>query len=138
MSLQLTTSEICHLFAKGEGFRVLAEVDNSAMDGGCLIVAKAFILAYGRGSLVRIVRLSEANGKELFTDHYGALIDGEILDGVGRHKSPDAWINIFRWDTAIHAYREGYDADSEIPDDPALSKALASVITRTRDAKGKP
>jgi len=102
-------------------------------DGGCLIFAKALIMIAG-GTLVRIT--SDANDWQ--TEHYGAKIGEFIYDGDGRHKDGKSWINCFAKNEMITPsererkldYAEGYDSDSEIPDDAHASKLLASVLIK--------
>lgn len=96
-------------------------------DGGCLIFAKALILRFG-GNLVRIISPSINNQ----TEHYGALIDGVIYDGDGGIDTPSHWIQRIMLSECIRgrtlAFELGYDPHSDIPDDPAASKAIAKAL----------
>jgi len=97
--------------------------------GGCLVSAKAIIIANGEGSLVRII--SDANGGQ--TEHYGALINGSIFDFDGPADTAEKWIERFRTQERINdrelSYAEGFDSESEIPDSAAASKAIAKLLT---------
>lgn len=102
--------------------------DVGPFDGGCLIAARALILAAGRGELVRI------DGRA-GPDHYGARIDGNIVDMGGVYTSPDRWIAAFRnQEWAVIGSRElsfstGW-RESEIPDDPERATTLAQHLRR--------
>jgi hypothetical protein len=101
--------------------------NSGPFDGGCLICAKALIRAFGGGDLVRIVRSNND-----MTDHYGARIDGTIYDFLGSASSPAAWLARFKREEHIthkQHFAEGYDSQSDIPDDPAAEKKIAALLT---------
>lgn len=112
-----------------------AIVENSSaqsgpFDGGCLICAKAILMAFGGDKLVRIT--SELNGGQ--TEHYGALVGGLIFDLDGPAENQQAWIHRFVENEQVHdrqcSYSEGYDSDSDIPDDPATVKVISQLLIR--------
>jgi hypothetical protein len=105
--------------------------NSGPFDGGCLICAKALIRAFGGGDLVRIVRSNND-----MTDHYGARIDGTIYDFLGSASSPAAWLARFKREEHIthkQHFAEGYDSQSDIPDDPAAEKKIAALLTAAAD-----
>ncbi len=107
-----------------------SEAQSGPFDGGCLICAKAIIRAVGCGCIVRLA--SDVNNAE----HFGALIDGEIYDFYGCHRSPDAWVRLFvrRESIADRVFRyvEGFaqNPDFPVPDDPAAEKAISGLLSQ--------
>lgn len=103
-------------------------------DGGCLVFAKAMLLAFGPGKLVRITR-DVGQGEIWFrqTEHYGVVIADRIIDSDGAHASANDWINSFSQQENLPIQdlhvAVGYDEDSEIPDDPAATKMLAYILS---------
>lgn len=133
-------ARIAETFKTNEVYSILldqSEAQSGPYDGGCLICAKAIILAHG-GDLVRIV--SEKNGGQ--TEHYGAIIDDVIYDAAGSYKSSSQWISSFAKNEGVKdrtlSYAVGYDDESSIPDDPKATKLIASILGRARrpDALG--
>jgi hypothetical protein len=105
-------------------------------DGGCLIFAKALLLAFGPGKLVRITR-TLSSGIESYnqTEHYGVVIGDCIYDGEGAYSSPKDWLERFaeRENLILKTLSigEGFDEESEIPDDAAASKLLARIASES-------
>jgi len=95
--------------------------------GGCLVCAKSIIEFAGKGSLVRMV--SDINGGQ--TEHYGAMVDGVIYDFDGSASSPQDWIERFQREEGVNrdmTFQEGYDENSDIPDDPVVVKAITKLM----------
>lgn len=100
-------------------------------DGGCLILAKAMRLAYGRGELAYIG--SSVNEAE----HFGLFIDGWFLDMDGPAETAEEWISRFSKNENCH--RDGMFVgfglpDTLIPQDPSSEKAIASLIASESNA----
>ncbi len=57
-------------------------------NGGCGIFAQALKLWIPEGTIVTILVDDETERPE----HYGLLFEGHILDGLGVHRSDEAWI----------------------------------------------
>jgi hypothetical protein len=132
----LCSREIRELFERGAAGIVLRRAMNrGALNGGCLMAAKAFLHAYGRGGLVRIVRLVDARKDLWVTEHYGWGVDNRIVDGLGWHQSAPLWIKAFPWETHDKAVATGYDERAFIHDDPGVVKTLAAVIVRRANGK---
>ena len=113
--------------------------DAGPLDGGCLVCAKAVIRMADRGQLVRLCSqvpsLSDPSRLRAQTDHYGALVNGLIFDGLGMHDSPAAWLQAFTDHLAeftqprVMQFVVGYDeSDSEIPDEPGAEKEIARLL----------
>ena len=105
-----------------------SEAQSGPFDGGCLIFAKALMMALGSGVLVRME--SELNGGQ--TEHYGLAVGDTIYDASGGYHSPEEWISTFIEVEGIHdrtlRLADGYDPDSDIPDDPQASKKVATLL----------
>lgn len=121
----ITNKELRALFNSDTAASLLLDaVGAGPFDGGCLIVAKAYVFACG-GSLVRIV------SRHTQTEHYGALIDGEVYDGNGRRRSTNAWLRWFEReypDCAPVQLAHGFDVESETQDLPHVSNELAQML----------
>lgn len=105
-----------------------SEAGSGPMDGGCLICAKALIMANGKGDLVRLYSHQ--------TEHYGAMVDGVIYDSDGAHRTEQEWIDNFSKSemfTGPLTVEPGHDAESSIPDDPQAVTQLAKVLTKIID-----
>lgn len=102
-------------------------------DGGCLTLAKAIIRAADGGSLVRIT----SNSTKGLTEHYGARVNGKIIDGSGVYYTPEAWMKTFKKLEAAAirgrqlSFAVGYDEESDIPDDPHTEKQIAAILGNT-------
>lgn len=94
-------------------------------DGGCLICARALLLAFKNGKLVHIARSGQA-------EHYGVEFDGRIYDFYGAHKNADDWITTFGKKEFLPAtscvVKYGLGKPGEIPDDPAAAKHIADLL----------
>lgn len=97
-------------------------------DGGCLICAKALILALDAGSLIRII--SDVNGGQ--TEHYGVLHEDVVFDFSGAYESPEQWIQAFRDISNLKdrflSVKAGYDPASSDIDDPTATKRVRQII----------
>lgn len=104
-----------------------SSAQSGPFDGGCLICAKAMMLAFGGGNLGRI---TSPDGK---TQHYGVELNGAIYDFDGRAKTSQEWIDRFMENESISEenwrYSYGIDSTSIIPDDPKSSKLIADLLT---------
>ena len=115
-----------------DGFWIeLVEKSNAQsgpFDGGCLICAKAIIMGFGQGRLVRIT--SNLNGGQ--TEHYGALVGGYIYDMDGLAEASGRWIERFAENEQVFDrdlfYAEGYDEKTGTPDDPRSVKSLSRIL----------
>ena len=113
-------------------------------DGGCLICAKALILAAGSGSLMRIVRAEGGADGPDQTEHYGAKINGAIYDFAGKFTSPAAWVHHFAEVEAMYTgdngepitlyvaegLQPGYRPALDAPDLPEQSQAIAELLVQ--------
>lgn len=118
--------------------------DYGPFDGGCLICAKAILLAAGHGELVRIVSTfddpaqeNELGGRPVGyhqTEHYGALVNGKIYDFGGVFPNAQAWIDYFSREEGL--YRRCFmekgqgEPESDIPQDEAKTEAIAKLLVR--------
>lgn len=104
-----------------------SEARSGPFDGGCLIYAKALQHALGGGELVRLV-----NPEAGHTDHYGLQTPDGIADASGVYPDAGSWAKAFskqeRLDYPLE-FAKGYDAESEIPDDPHAVKLLAKRLS---------
>jgi hypothetical protein len=106
-------------------------------DGGCLICADAIIEAAGVGSVVKIDNLNTGN-----TEHYGAYVNGEILDFNGSFENVNDWMDSFRKET-VHLKDTpldvsfGHDQMSEIVRDTNASNKIAELISNELEELGK-
>jgi len=117
-------------------WRALAAVGTQGcgpFDGGCLISAKAMIAAVGHGDLVRIVRDDQ-------TQHYGARIAGAYFDFDGPADTAEQWIQRFAKNEHLEVtglgFAEGEGQEhGEIPDEPAISTAIAALLLKAHEAE---
>jgi hypothetical protein len=117
------------------GYSILteSEAQSGPFDGGCLIAAKAIMRAMGDRGLAKqrgLVRLvSDVDGGQ--TEHYAAKVDGIIYDASGGFTTGRAWADYFSKEerlTRAVQVDEGYDENSDIPDDPVAEKKLARLL----------
>jgi hypothetical protein len=97
-------------------------------DGGCLICARALILACPSAELVRIT--SPCNGGQ--TEHYGVRLEGLIYDFDGLASSHTEWIDRFKKVELVNdrelGFATGYDPDTPTPDDVRASEQISQLI----------
>lgn len=97
-------------------------------DGSCLICAKAIIHACNEGSLVRMVCNND------LTQHYGARLRDKIYDFGGEYDSPEDWITRVteaeNMTSMIVRCEEGFDDDSEIPDDTYTQRKVTTMLVK--------
>ena len=112
---------------------VLDATDAGPFDGGCLVCAKALILASDKGTLVRIA--SDANGGQ--AEHYGAEINGNVYDASGKYANGAAWLANYKKEVGYKGkpglrFERGTDAESNqnwnIVDDPRTAKEIAKLL----------
>jgi hypothetical protein len=117
------------------GYSILteSEAQSGPFDGGCLIAAKAIMRAMGDRGLAKqrgLVRLvSDVDGGQ--TEHYAAKVDGIIYDASGGFTTGRAWADYFSKEERLTRdvqVEEGYDENSDIPDDPVAEKKLARLL----------
>jgi len=106
------------------------------MDGGCLIFAKAMLLAFGPGKLARITRqIGDNENWYSQTEHYGVVLGDWIYDAEGAYPTPTAWVERFAEAELLPVKRlgvaVGFDEDSQITDDAASSKMLAKLLAES-------
>jgi hypothetical protein len=134
------TKAIRHVYRKPDLWTVLVDesrVASGPFDGGCLICARAIIMAAGQGELVRIT--SDLNGGQ--TEHYGARIGEFIVDFSGTYSTPESWIASFAAlenvrDRAL-SYAPGYDDSAQIIEDPVAAQKVGDLL-RDRIMQGRP
>ncbi len=103
-------------------------------DGACLVCAKALILWADQGTLVRLL-----DAKTRVTHHYGVRLGrgGVLFDWLGAHRSGAIWIRRFAKAENIKAslaFAEGYDGNSDIPEDVWAERALARYFAMISEA----
>ncbi|MCX7008791.1 MAG: strawberry notch family protein, partial [Kiritimatiellaeota bacterium] len=125
-----TTAQIKSAFKRNDVATVLAnsKADAGPFDGGCLIVAHAFLQLLPQGKLVRMESLVDGQPQ---AEHYGVRFpDGRILDADGFAADGDAWIKLFSEQELLRraaVVKEGW-IPSEAPSDPSAEKKLANVL----------
>lgn len=116
---QSTKDRICEILLS-------SEARSGPFDGGCLIFARGLIQGLGRGELVRI------SSRHFEAEHYGVLVDGFFIDMDGCAESADEWISRFasneNMDPGSLRVAAGYVDEGLVPEDPAASKLIGSVI----------
>ena len=108
---------------------ILDGSDSGPFDGGCLICAKAIILAAGAGELVRIVRSERPDTAE----HYGARVNGVIYDFDGAAMTPEEWIERFAINEGVRdrpmSFGIGLGDKGDTPEDAVIENKVASMLT---------
>ena len=108
-----------------------ASEGSGPFDGGCLICANALKLVFGRGNLIRVASKPDG-GRPEQAEHYGVLIDGEIIDMNGVHDDEEAWIQTLLEEgmPVNRRYRIalGWDSEGDIPHNGEAEQRLAEII----------
>ena len=94
-------------------------------DGGCLIVAEAFMQVWPDAKLVRIVSADDC------TQHYGVKRNDRWIDASGAYLSFHEWACVFAEAEGLDGdleRKEGHDPACPAPSDSDASAKLASMI----------
>jgi len=99
-------------------------------DGGCLICAKAIMLALDNAELVRIT--SRLNGGQ--TEHYGIRYKRKFYDMSGVAHSTTDWIERFKADELVYdtnlGFAVGYDPYTPTLNDAQAAKKVSKLLVK--------